>query len=65
MAKRVNYIVNAPSGRLNVRESPSLDAKILATLGTGAKVRVDPKAVTPDGWKAVEDGGFVMAEFLK
>lgn len=64
MAKRVNYIVNAPLGRLNVRESPSLNAKILTTLETGAKVRVDPNAETAEGWKAVEGGGFVMADFL-
>lgn len=65
MAKRVNYIVNAPLGRLNVRESPNLKAKILTTLETGAKVRIDPGADTPEGWKAVENGGFVMADFLK
>ena len=41
MAKRANYIVNAPLGRLNVRESPSLDARILSTLETGAKVTAD------------------------
>ena len=65
MANRVNYIVNAPLGRLNVREKPSTGAKILSTLETGAKVRIDPKADAPEGWKAVESGGYVMAEFLK
>lgn len=65
MAKRVNYIVKAPLGRLNVREEPSLKAQILSTLETGAKVRIDPTAKTPDGWKALEDGGFVMAEYLE
>lgn len=65
MAKRVNYIVNAPLGRLNVRESPSLAAKIISTLETGAKVRVDPNADVPEGWKAVETGGYVMEEYLE
>lgn len=65
MAKRANYIVNAPLGRLNVRESPSLDARILSTLETGAKVKVNPNAETPDGWKAVDGGGFVMTEYLE
>ena len=65
MAKRANYIVNAPLGRLNVRENPSLNARILATLETGAKVKIDPKAETPVGWKAVESGGYVMEEFLE
>lgn len=64
MAKRANYIVNAPLGRLNVRESPSLDARILSTIETGAKVKIDPKVKTPEDWKALEDGGYVMAEFL-
>ncbi len=65
MANRVNYIVDAPLGRLNVREKPSIDAMILSTLETGTKVRIDPKADVPEGWKAVEGGGYVMAEFLK
>lgn len=65
MAKRVNYIVRAPLGRLNVRESPSLESRILTAIETGSKVRVDPKADTPDGWKAVESGGYVMTDFLE
>lgn len=65
MAKRANYIVNAPLGRLNVRESPSLYARILSTLETGEKVRINPKADTPEEWKALENGGYVMAEFLE
>lgn len=65
MAKRVNYIVNAPLGRLNVREQPSLDARIITALETGAKVKTNPKADAPDGWKALETGGFVMEEFLE
>lgn len=65
MAKRANYIVNAPLGRLNVRESPSLDARILSTLETGAKVKINPSAEVPEGWKAVDGGGFVMADFLE
>ena len=64
MAKRANYIVNAPLGRLNVRENPSLDAKILSTLETGARVKIDPSAKTPEGWKAVDGGGFVMVDYL-
>lgn len=64
MAKRVNYIVNAPLGRLNIREKPSLNARILSTIETGAKLRIDPKSDAPDGWTAVEEGGFVMREFL-
>ena len=65
MAARKIYTVNAPFGRLNVRESPSLNAQILSTIETGTSVRIDPKANTPEGWKAIESGGFVMAEFLE
>lgn len=65
MAKRLNYIVAAPKGRLNVRENPSLEARILSQIPTGEKVRINPKAETPDGWKALEDGGYVMTDFLK
>ena len=65
MANRVNYIVNAPLGRLNVREKPSTGAKILSTLETGAKVKIDPNVECPQGWKALKDGGFVADEFLK
>lgn len=65
MAKRVNYIVNAPLGRLNIRENPDLSARIVSTLESGAKVRIDPNADTPDGWKALEGGGYVMFDFLE
>ncbi len=65
MAKKVNYIVDAPKGRLNVREDPSLRARILSKLNTGDKVRIDPNAETPEGWKAVEGGGYVMEQYLK
>lgn len=65
MAKRLNYIVAAPKGRLNVRENPSIKARILSKIPTGEKVRINPNAKTPDGWKALEDGGYVMAEFLE
>ena len=65
MAKRRNYTVAAPAGNLNLREGPSVSAKVIALLPTGSKVRIDPNADTPDGWKAVEGGGYVMSEFLK
>ena len=65
MAKRVNYIVVAPTGRLNVRERPSLDARILYQLPYGAKVKIDGKTEAAEGWKAIEGGGFVMKCYLK
>lgn len=65
MAKRRNYTVDAPAGNLNLRAEPSLTARVMALLPTGSKVKIDPTAETPDGWKAVESGGYVMDEFLK
>lgn len=63
MAKRKTYTVNSEPG-LNVRENPSMDAQILRVLSDGEKITVDPNAET-DGWKALTDGGFVMAKYLK
>lgn len=65
MAKRRNYTVDAPAGHLNLREEPSLTAKIMALLPTGSKIKIDPTAETPDEWRALESGGYVMARFLK
>ena len=65
MAARKIYVVNAPLGRLYVREEPNRNARIITTVETGANVRIDPKAKAPYGWKAVEGGGYVMAEFLE
>lgn len=66
-AQRRIYTVNTTDERyrLNVREEPSLSARVIAHFSYGEKVRIDPKADTPDGWKAVESGGFVMAQYLK
>lgn len=62
MAKKKTYTVNSETG-LNLRESPSKDAKVLSVLNYGDKV-TPVKADAPDGWVAL-DGGFVMAKFLK
>lgn len=64
MAARKNYTVNSKPG-LNVRESPSLQARVLRVLYDGEKVVVNNSAAAPEGWKALQAGGFVMAEYLK
>ena len=61
---RRTYAVNTPFG-LNVREKPSTDAPILRVLPDGQKITADNAAKPPKGWKALEDGGFVMFQFLK
>lgn len=65
MATRKTYTVNAPLGRLNVREKPSIEAKILFRIASGEKVKIDTKTEAPAEWVALEAGGFVMAQYLK
>lgn len=50
---------------MNVRESPSRSAEVLRVLKHGEKIVVDNAAETPEGWKALQDGGFVMSGYLK
>lgn len=64
MAARKNYTVNWRAG-LYLREEPSKEAFALKVLPYGTKVVVNPKEKTPEGWLAVESGGYVMKEFLK
>lgn len=64
MAARKNYTVNSVPG-LNVREKPSLQARVLRILHDGEKVAADNSTAAPDGWKAVAGGGFVMTKYLK
>ena len=64
MAPRKNYTVAAKNG-LNVRKTPSKSAPVLRVLTPGTKVTVNNAAETPEGWKALRDGGFVMSEYLK
>ena len=64
MVARKIYAVDSKPG-LNVRESPSLQARVLRVLRDGEKVTVNNNAAAPDGWKAVQGGGFVMTKFLK
>ncbi len=67
MAARKTFTVetSTPQHKLNVRENPSLEARILRQLAYGEKVKIDPKADTPEGWKAVEGGGFIMSKYIK
>ncbi len=64
MAGRKNYTVNSEPG-LNVRAEPSRSARVLKILKDGEKIAVDNAAEAPDGWKALMDGGYVMANYLK
>lgn len=64
MAPRKNYTVAAKTG-LNVRKAPSKSAPVLRVLTPGTKVTVINAAETPEGWKVLRDGGFVMSEYLK
>lgn len=64
MAARKIYTVATQRG-LNLRETPSKEARVLRVLEPGEKISVDNAAEVPEGWKALQAGGFVMSEFLK
>lgn len=64
MAGRKTFAVNSRTG-LNVREKPSRAARVLRVLADGEKVALEKNAAAPAGWKALQGGGFVMAEYLK
>lgn len=49
---------------LNVRAEPSRFAPVLRVLSDGEKIVIDNAAESPKGWKALRDGGFVMAAYL-
>ena len=57
--------VVSPENGLNLREEPSLNAKILKILDWNTRVEVDSNVDAPDGWIAIKGGGFVMKQFLK
>lgn len=60
--KSLAYTVISPSG-LNLREQPSMDARVLRVLSEGELVKA-ANTKAPDGWTAVEDG-FVRSEYIK
>ena len=53
------------AGGVCVREKPSTEAKILRVLAFGEKVKPATKAEAPDGWLAVDGGGYTMTKFLR
>ena len=58
------YTVKAEKG-LNLREKPGKDSAILALLPFGLQITAEAKEGLPEGWLAVKDVGYVMAEYLK
>ena len=58
------FTVDSPPG-LNVRRFPLKDAQILRVLRDGEKVAVENGADTPDGWKALQGGGYVVEKYLR
>ena len=64
MANKKWFIVPSESG-LNLREEPSLDAKILDVFAWNDKIEADNDVEAPEGWLPVKGGGFVMREFVK
>lgn len=65
MAARKNYTVSVPTSGLNVREEPDKAARVLRVIPNGERVAIDPEADTPLDWRALQGGGYVMAEYLE
>lgn len=61
---KIKYTVTTDSW-LNVRMKPSLKSRVIRELQDGDEVTVDNSVETPEGWKALRGGGFVMAEYLR
>ena len=53
------------AGGVCLREQPSTDAKIIKVLAYGEKVKPATKAEAPDGWLAVDGGGYTMKQYLR
>jgi len=51
------------SCKLNVRETPSMEARVLHVLAKGTAVVI--KEITDDGWGELADGGFVRLDFVE
>jgi len=66
MSAKKWYVVTSKTG-LNLRESPSLEAKILSVLKFDDRIEADNSKLeeTPEDWLPVKDGGYVMREFVK
>lgn len=64
-AQRKNFVVETKKRGLNLRAEPSMESEILTLLPNGSKVVIDPTADVPEGWAAVQSGGYVVRRFLK
>lgn len=53
------------AGGVCLREQPSTDAKIIKVLAYGEKVKPATKAEAPDGWLAVDGGGYTKKAYLR
>ncbi len=50
---------------LNLRAGPSMDADVIRVLKYMETVKADAGTVPPEGWVAIEGGGYCMREYLK
>ena len=64
MAPRKQYAVDYAGG-VCIREAPSTKAKIMRIVPYGAKIKPGPQGEAPDGWLAVDGGGYVMKRYLR
>lgn len=57
------FIVSTQSGRLNVRQKPTTNAKVVGKLNKGSKVTVTD--VNGNNWAKIQTGGWVSMQYLK
>ena len=57
------FIVSTQFGRLNVRQKPSTNAKVVGKLQKGSKVTVTD--VNGNNWAKIQTGGWVSMQYLK
>ena len=61
---RKTFSVQTEVAGLNLRSQPSMTAQVIRVIPNGEKVKIDTAKPAPDGWVAIEGGGFVMSAYL-
>lgn len=50
---------------VNVREKPDTKSMVLYTAVNGSMVKPDKTKKPPDGWVAIQGGGYIQKDFLR
>ena len=58
------FVVVTNRDGVNLREAPSIKAKVVALIPNGDRIEEDPDVATVNGWVATR-GGYVMRKYLE